>query len=182
MSDDRAPSEGAPRRSFLIGMGALLAGALASLPPLIAGVVALFDPLRRTGSDAGMVRVTRLSALPADGLPRRFTIRSDRVDAWTTYTDTPVGAVYLRRTEEDGVTALNVVCPHAGCFVNLAPDRARFACPCHRSSFALDGSINDPASPSPRDMDELEVEIRDGEVWVRFQNFIPGREDKLPVA
>lgn len=183
MNDEPAPSDGAPRRSFLIGLGAVVAGALAGLTPLVAGVVALFDPLRRTGGEAGFVRVTRLGALPADGVPRRFTIQADLVDAWTTYTDTPVGAVYLRRTEDDGVLALNVVCPHAGCFVNLAPDRGRFACPCHRSSFALDGSINDPASPSPRDMDELEVEVRDGdEVWVRFQNFMPGREEKLPIA
>jgi hypothetical protein len=31
-------------------------------------------------------------------------------------------------------------------------------------------------------MDSLEVEVRDGdEVWVRFQHFLPGREDKTPV-
>ena len=184
MSDENTETPGAPRRKFLLGLGAVVAGALAGLAPLVAGVVALLDPLRRGSREGGgdWVRVTRLSALPEDGLPRKFTISTDRVDAWTTYRDTPVGAVYLRRTD-DGVTALNVVCPHAGCFVNLAPDQGRFACPCHRSSFALDGSINDPASPSPRDMDELEVEIReDDAVWVRFQNFQPGREEKLPVA
>ena len=128
-----------------------------------------------------MTMVTSLSAIPDDGVPQKFTVRSDRVDAWTTYANTPVGAVYLRRTG-DSVSALNVVCPHAGCFVGLAPDRSRFACPCHRSSFDLDGSINDPSSPSPRDMDSLEVEIRNGdEVWIRFQNFLPGREEKTPV-
>jgi hypothetical protein len=31
-------------------------------------------------------------------------------------------------------------------------------------------------------MDALEVEIRGGdEVWVRFQQYLPGREDKTPV-
>lgn len=182
MSDETDRSEGAPRRNFLVAIGAVVVGALAGLAPIVAAVTALLDPLRRASDDAGLVRVTRLSAIPEDGLPRKFTIRSDRVDGWTTYRDTPVGAVYLRRTAE-GVTALNVVCPHAGCFVNLAPDQERFACPCHKSSFALDGSINDPASPSPRDMDELEVVVRNGgEVWVRFQNFQPGREEKLPIA
>ena len=69
------------------------------------------------------------------------------------------GAVYLRR-RGDSIAALNVVCPHAGCFVNVAADRSSFLCPCHKSSFDLDGAVNDPASPSPRDMDALEVEVR----------------------
>jgi Rieske Fe-S protein len=128
-----------------------------------------------------MVRVTRLGAVPESGVPKKFTIATDRVDAWSTYQSTPSGAVYLRRTE-DGIAALNVVCPHAGCFVALMPDNSRFGCPCHKSSFDLDGVINDPSSPSPRDMDALEVEVRNGdEVWVRFQNYLAGRSEKTPV-
>lgn len=159
----------------------MVVGAFASLVPIAAGATALLDPLRRGQRNATMTRVTSLSAIPQNGVPQKFTVQADRVDAWTTYANTPIGAVYLRRTPE-GVEALNVVCPHAGCFVGVAPDRAGFACPCHKSSFDLDGSVNDPASPSPRAMDSLEVEVRDGdEVWVRFQNFLPGREEKTPV-
>ena len=170
-----------PRRSFLTRMGAIVVGAVAGLIPVGAGAAALLDPLRRGTPDTGMVRVTRLSALPPDGTPKKFTVQADRTDAWSTYADTPVGAVYLRRTD-DSVIALNVVCPHAGCFVRLLPDQGRFACPCHNSSFDLDGSVNDPASPSPRAMDALAVEVRNGdEVWVRFQHFLPGREEKVPV-
>ena len=171
---------GEPRRNFLMSLGALVVGGLASLAPLAAGGWALLDPLRRRGADRQMIRVTSLSALPDDGAPRRFTLEADRVDGWATYTDVPIGAVYLRRSG-DQVSALNVVCPHAGCFVGLAADRSRFACPCHKSSFDLDGTVNDPQSPSPRAMDALEVEVRGNDVWVRFQNFLPGREDKTPV-
>jgi len=128
-----------------------------------------------------MVMVTKLAAVPESGTPKKFTIETRRVDAWTTYANTPVGAVYLRRTNQ-GVAALNVVCPHAGCFVGLVPDKSRFGCPCHKSSFDLEGVVNDPASPAPRDMDALHVELRNGdEVWVRFQNFLPGRDEKTPV-
>lgn len=182
MSAHEHPPEGAPRRNFLTATAAVVFGAIAGLVPAVVAIFPILDPLRRRGSDTGLVQVTRLGAVPEAGLPRRFTVQADRQDAWTTYEDTPVGAVYLMRTDS-GLTALNVVCPHAGCFVGLAPDGSRFVCPCHRSSFALDGSINDPASPSPRAMDELEVEIRNGdEVWVRFQNFQPGLEDKLPIV
>lgn len=169
------------RRNFLTRLAAMFVGGLAAVIPVGAGLTALLDPLRRGDGEAGMIRVTRLSALPADGSPRKFTVESDRTDAWATHANTPVGAVYLRRAD-DTVIALNVVCPHAGCFVRLLRDKTRYACPCHNSSFDLDGSVNDPASPAPRAMDALGVEIRNGdEVWVRFQNFLPGREEKVSV-
>ena len=169
------------RRNFLAGASALAVGALATLAPIGVAITTILDPLRRTSKSNGMVLVTRLSAVPEDGSPRKFTVSADRTDAWATYADTPVGAVYLRRTGDD-VLALNVVCPHAGCFVGVADEGSGFACPCHRSSFDLDGVVDDPASPSPRDMDELEVEVRNvDEVWVRFQNFLPGRDEKTAV-
>jgi len=183
MSEQDSPSpSAAPRRSFLTALGAIVVGGLAGLAPVAASVVSVFDPLRKRGSDTGMVRVTTLAVLPPDGSPRKFTINADQTDAWTTHRDAPIGSVYLRAVDGD-VRALNVVCPHAGCFVGVADDGSRFACPCHKSSFDLDGVINDPASPSPRDMDVLEAELRNGdEVWVRFQNFQPGHSDKNPVA
>ena len=169
------------RRSFLASLSALMVGAVASVVPIAVGVTALLDPLRRSQATSSAVHVTQLAALPSDGVPRKFTIETKRVDAWTTFDNVPVGAVYLRRSSE-GISALNVVCPHAGCFVGLAPDRAGFACPCHKSSFDLEGAVNDPGSPSPRAMDALQIEVRNGdEIWVHFQNFLSGREDKTPV-
>jgi menaquinol-cytochrome c reductase iron-sulfur subunit len=42
--------------------------------------------------------------------------------------------------------------------------------------------VQDPKSPSPRGLDDLVVEIRNGtEVWVKFQNFRAGTHDKIPV-
>lgn len=181
MSVEPSDPKGQPRRGFLTAMGALAAGALATVIPIFSGVTSLFDPLRKKAASADMVMVTKVGVLPSNGAPQKFTVTTDQVDAWTTFRDTPVGAVYLRKTD-DGVVALNVVCPHAGCFVNVAEGGDSFACPCHKSAFALDGSISDPDSPAPRAMDELPVEVRNGdEVWVRFQNFLPGREEKVPV-
>ena len=92
-----------------------------------------------------------------------------------------IGAVYLRREKGKPVEALNVACPHAGCFVDYVAARHGYLCPCHNSTFALDGKINDPKSPSPRALDTLEVEIRgEGEIWVRFQNYRAGVSTKVP--
>ena len=162
---------------------ALILGGIAGLVPFGASLAVLLDPVRRKAASNNAIRVASLSALPADGVPRKFQVIASRTDAWNKYPDVPIGAVYLRRTSEKEITAVNVACPHAGCFVNFSTTRGLFLCPCHNSSFAVDGRINDPKSPSPRALDSLEVEIRGGtEVWVRFQNFQPGEKAKVPLA
>jgi menaquinol-cytochrome c reductase iron-sulfur subunit len=122
-----------------------------------------------------------LESIPADGIPHKYPVLASRVDAWNRSPNSAIGAVYLRRTAEKKVEALNVVCPHAGCFVDFKPGTKSFFCPCHNSSFQLDGQIADPKSPSPRGMDALEVEVREGgEVWVKFQNFKSGHRERIP--
>jgi len=170
------------RRSFLKAGVAAVAGGVALLTPLAAGVVAFVSPLwRRAGGTVEFRRVTALAALAADGIPRRFPVRAERINAWNRSPKVAVGAVYLVRTSETEVRAFNVVCPHAGCVVEYAPAWRGFLCPCHNSTFATDGRINETSSPSPRGLDELPVVLRpDGGVWVRFQNFRTGTREKHP--
>ena len=171
------------RRDFVVGIFASIIGAVLGLVPLGAGLVVLLDPLRRRASENGAVRVASLEAVPADGIPRKFPVLATRVDAWNKYSQVPVGAVYLRRTPDGKLLALNVVCPHAGCFVDFLAGSGHFHCPCHNSSFAVTGKVDDPASPAPRGMDTLEAEVRAGkDIWVKFQNFQAGRAEKVPVA
>jgi menaquinol-cytochrome c reductase iron-sulfur subunit len=171
-----------PRRDFLIKAAALVIGAVTVLVPLVSGLLVLLSPLRRKSSAAGAVRVASLKTLPADGEPRKFPVLATRVDAWNRTPDVPVGAVYLRRVGDREVRAFNVVCPHAGCFIDYRPGQDHYHCPCHNSSFTLDGKVLDPRSPSPRAMDELPVEIRgDGEIWVKFQNFRAGVKEQIAV-
>ena len=134
-------------------------GGCCILVPAASGLVAWLDPLARNAAEGAMVRVASLSALPADGTPRRVTVVAGRRDGWTREPDVPLGAIYVRRTGDKQVVALHSVCPHAGCFVDYKAEKKSFFCPCHDSTFAMDGSINDPKSPSPRPMDSMEVEI-----------------------
>ena len=162
---------------------AVILGVIAGLVPIGAGLAVIFDPIRRKAGANNAIRVATLSALPADGVPRRFQVIANRTDAWNKYPEVPIGAVYLRRVGEKEVTALNVACPHAGCFVDFSSAKGLFLCPCHNSSFAVNGSISERNSPSPRPMDSLEVEIRNGtEIWVRFQNFQAGEKAKVAMA
>jgi Rieske Fe-S protein len=181
------------RRGILVGMLAFVVGIFVGIFPLGAGLLTFFDPILKKKEEGGgeddsaggqLLRVGLLENIPADGTPVQAPVIANLTDAWNREPNQPIGAVYLRR-EGDKVVAFNAICPHAGCFIGFDTRRDCFQCPCHMSSFNLDGSRQMP-SPSPRDLDMLVVEedilAKTGEVWVRFQNFYPGTADREPKA
>jgi menaquinol-cytochrome c reductase iron-sulfur subunit len=181
------PVAEAPRRNVLVAFAATVIGGLVGIVPFAAGLATFLDPLvklrARTGGAAAagsghpLRRVAALSALPADGTPVQVPVIADLTDAWNRESNQPIGAVYLRR-QNGKVECFNAICPHAGCFVAYSADRKVFQCPCHTSSFELDGQRILP-SPSPRNMDALKVDaekLKADEVWVEFVNYYPGKE------
>ena len=181
-----APPPTTPRRNVVAAAAATIIGMLVGIVPLAAGLATFFDPLlRRRGKGGGegagrpFRRVASLDALPADGTPVQVPVVADLTDAWNREPNQPIGAVYLRR-QKDTVECFNAICPHAGCFVGYSADRKVFQCPCHTSAFTLNGDRITP-SPAPRNMDQLEVDpakLKEGEVWVQFVNYYPGKEDQ----
>ena len=192
---DSPPSP--PRRKFAMEIASIVVGAIVGVFPVIVSVFPFLDPLRRarkspefsqdtgaTGSE-GFLRICGLDALTVGSPPQRFAVISDQTDAWNFSPQQPIGAVYADRPEENVVRVFNVTCPHAGCSVSC--DGAAYVCPCHNSSFELDGSKRASDSgrenPSPRPLDQLVVDqtrLASGDVWVEFQNFYPGRKEKTP--
>lgn len=172
------------RRGFLVASAATVIGGIVGLVPFLSGLAVLLDPLRRKGASEQAIRVATLDALPADGLPHQFAVVAEtRNDAWTRYRHEPIGSVHLvRKPGTTEVVALHATCPHAGCLVPFNAERKCFKCPCHNSAFALDGKRLDEKSPSPRDMDSLECEVRGNEVWVKFQDFQIATAEKKPKA
>lgn len=172
------------RRGFLQKSAALICGGVALLIPAAAGVVAFLNPLRQKSSGGQFMRLASLDVLPEDGTPRKIPVIADRTDAWNRYPAEPIGAVFLRRVG-DGVAALQVICPHAGCSISFegSAGEGKFFCPCHAASFNLLGERTDATSPSPRNMDTLDAEIRDkNEVWVKYQTFGLGTAKKVAQA
>ena len=162
---------------------------LVTLIPSAAGLLVFFDPLRRKSETGGFIRVGSLSAIPENGVAQKFQVLKTKTDVWNVVPDEPVGAVYLQRVGSGKVRALNAKCPHAGCFVNFKGSEKHFHCPCHDSTFEMDGRIRNPNSPAPRPLDELEVQLRapdgtetpDGtEIYVKFQNYRVGVKHKEP--
>jgi len=173
------------RRSFF----AILAGGLAMLGPIGAGVWSFLSPLFRKAASP-QVRVALLDQVPDDGRPYFFPVVADRQDAWTSYEQQKVGAVYLvRQPGDETPTAFTAKCPHAGCSVGYSAEEEKFKCPCHTSAFHVDGSrVNGDKEVSPRDLDTLEVELRElgvaggeavTEVLVTFVDYKTGHSEKI---
>lgn len=172
-------SEPEDRREFLNRAVAAAAGGVVGLAPVAMGAYTLADPLSKS-SGAPFVSITPVSSVQADS-PLPFRVIADLHDGWNLFPQQVVGTVYLRRREDGTVQALSAICPHLGCYVAYNAGEGQFQCPCHTSKFQVDGERVLPCV-SPRRMDELEVEIREDKVWVRFQKFKTGVEEKKPKA
>lgn len=185
----RSPAT-APRRDFLWSLGAVVVGGVVGVVGVLSGVWTFLDPLARrtrlplgagsgSGPGEGYYRITALSAVPEDGVPRRYPVLANQVDAWNYTPNQPIGAVYLRRVSGGELQVFHSTCPHAGC--SVSPVGTAFHCPCHNSSFNFDGQREarpGKKNPSPRDLDQLEYKVVDGDVWIEFKDFYTGREEK----
>ncbi len=199
MLNSKPSSDAGPdRRNFVSSVASLVIGGLLGVFPLVTGLVALVNPLysrrglpRKAESQSGAgpedyTRICSLAALAVDDPPQMFQVVGDKLDAWNYTPQQDIGTVFVRRTEENAVTVFNATCPHAGCTVSC--DGHVFNCPCHNSSFNLDGTKRESDSgrenPSPRDLDKLVVDetklTTEGEVWIKFQNFYTGRAEPKP--
>ena len=167
----------AERRGFLkllAGGFAALAGALATVPVLGSVVTPLLKP---KAEDGGLLRAVALSELQ-EGVPKRVELVATVVDGWTRAVGV-VGAVWLIKKADGTVSAMSTVCPHSGCSINQK-SKATFGCPCHDSTFQLDGVATE--GPSPRPMDTLEVQVKEKDVLVRYKRFKIGVKEKAEIG
>jgi menaquinol-cytochrome c reductase iron-sulfur subunit len=185
-----APAVEGPRRGFLAKALAFLTGGVLVTLPAAAGFTFFLDPLlRKRGSTGGaegrrdaegFLPVTPLAAIPADGRPQIFTVYDDTVDAWNKFANQPVGRVFLRKLPDGSVSAFNVRCPHLGCAVDYRPSQNDYLCPCHMSAFDLEGHKKNEIPP--RNLDSLDVKVKNAEVWVRYEVFKAGTPDRIVVS
>ena len=74
------------------------------------------------------------------------------------------GRFYLARLSDGGFIAVSIRCTHLGCSINWEDDKKRFICPCHSSSFAINGEVENP--PAPSALDYFPIKIENGIVKV----------------
>jgi|TARA_B110000467_G_C18129971_1_gene372763 Rieske Fe-S protein len=172
------------RRKFIV-VSTIGVSAVCGIFPIASGITTILDPVKKSSDNQEKVpwtKVAPLRNLPEDGKPAKFEVILEKVkDAWTTYKNVPVGAVYLAR-KGDEVEAFNLKCPHLGCAVDFRSKSNDYFCPCHNSTFGIDGSVSDADSPSPRGLDTMDTKVEDGDIWIRFQQFRPNIAEKIPLS
>jgi len=90
-----------------------------------------------------------------------------------------VHVVWAMKHSPSEVTVFSPICTHAGCYYNWDSQTGHFECPCHGSVFSLAGKVL--AGPAPRQLDTLKNKIENGELFVVWQEFQAGIQQKIPV-
>lgn len=142
----------ASRRSFatlaIYGLWTLIGGALA----IPAGIYLLFPPRLRKGGD--WVEVGEVAKLQPD-VPEELMFRRNKLDGWKLISQKV--SAWVVKTPGQGVIAFGPQCPHLGCAYHWEERSKEFFCPCHNSTFSMDGKVL--TGPSPRALDRYEVKV-----------------------
>lgn len=165
------------RRGFLraCAVGCTGAGLTAALA--VPGIRSLVFPIAHetvTGGDIHL-EIGKESQFK-EGEPTLVELVTDRRDGFNRQEAVRIGTVWVLRKGES-LKAYSSVCPHLGCGIDFDADKKKFLCPCHTSWFSLDGAME--SGPSPRGMDEFELQIKEGIVTVHFQKFKLGIAQKV---
>jgi cytochrome b6-f complex iron-sulfur subunit len=76
------------------------------------------------------------------------------------------GQFYLVRRDDGGFLAVSIKCSHLGCSIAWNESENKFICPCHSSSFDINGEVLHP--PAPRALDIYEISIDNGIIRVQL--------------
>ncbi len=87
--------------------------------------------------------------------------------------DVPVGSGVLRagpnaesimvtRPDESTILAVSAICTHQGCTVQ--PKQGELDCPCHGSTYDLQG--HNTGGPAPRPLAQYDIRVTDGQVFL----------------
>jgi len=146
---------------------------------------ALLDPILREDDEGTSVFVDigALEDFP-EGVVRAVVANKAKRDSWVHYPAEPSAGLFVRRGKGEEVQVFTRVCPHLGCSIN-ATEAGGFNCPCHGSAFDGKGHRLDhdgSANPSPRDMDTLEYEVKDGRLLVQVVHYRTGTAEKEAIS
>ncbi len=145
------------RRSFLelsiFGLGAIIGGALA-----VPAVGYLFSR-KSNQAQTDWIDVGDASRIPQEE-PLEVLFRRKRVDGWKVLDERT--SAWVSKDSNGEIVALAPGCTHLGCAYHWVKDKKEFLCPCHTSTFSLDGKVT--AGPAPRALDRYQARVVNGKL------------------
>ncbi|MEW6322174.1 MAG: Rieske (2Fe-2S) protein [Acidobacteriota bacterium] len=154
-------SEPLARRRFLVRVVAAVHAAIGGALAFVLGTAAVapgFERRRATWIRAGAIDRLR------EHEPVPVTLRVARQDGYAQVVDRRV--VYLVRTGERTVRALESTCTHLGCRTSYDRERRLIQCPCHGGRFDAQGQV--VAGPPPAPLPALPTRVEGDDVLVEL--------------
>jgi len=146
-------AKGPDRRKFHVSLiytlWALITGAI-SLP----AAIYLLVPSKSKKTAGTWVEAGDITHLQPN-VPEEFVFRQTRLDGWKVSSEK--STAWVIRQGNSKVIAFAPQCTHLGCAYSYDQQNKEFLCPCHTSTFSLDGKVL--TGPAPRALDRYEVKI-----------------------
>jgi menaquinol-cytochrome c reductase iron-sulfur subunit len=120
----------------------------------------VFSP-PKSRKDTGWTDLGDISRIPLDR-PEEVVFRRNRVDGWKVVTEK--NTAWVVRKGDDEVVAFAPQCTHLGCAYHWVEQNREFLCPCHTSTFSIDGKVL--TGPAPRPLDRYETNISNNRLLI----------------
>ena len=147
------------RRSFysavIAGLGGLITIALGAP----AAAYLFIRPKSQKQGD--FVPAADLSQLTI-GKPEEVVFRRTRVDGWRVLNEK--STAWVLRKDDQNVVAYTPQCTHLGCAYHWEEKDNNFLCPCHTSTFSIDGKVL--TGPAPRPLDRYVTKVEQGKILI----------------
>ena len=150
------------RRGFMtkitVGIGAFI-GAVLALPLISAMVDPVIRKKGKTWRNVGKLADFEVGATQMVSFKNASPYKWEAKISYS--------AAYLRREENDKLTAFSVNCAHLGCPVRWVAKSELFLCPCHGGVYYKDGSR--ASGPPPRGLYTYPVRIKNNIVEIETE-------------
>jgi menaquinol-cytochrome c reductase iron-sulfur subunit len=133
----------ATRRRFLSRITNGILSVIGGILAFIGGGAVLSSTVRR---QEDWLPASTLLDLP-DNEPTPVTLTVARLDGFREVIDRRT--IFLVKTGESEVTAIDSTCTHLGCLVAWDPQAQVFKCPCHGGVYDRTGAVKDGPPPMP---------------------------------
>lgn len=160
MTHDQTTPSSIGRRNFLVRAIAAIHTTIGATVAFIFGSATLAPSFTR--KEEAWLNAGAFDRLP-ENQPVPVTLRITRQDGYTQVVDRTV--VYLVRTGDQQVRALQSTCTHLGCRTSYDRQTKRIVCPCHGGEFDVQGNV--VAGPPPAPLPTLETRVEQGQVLVQ---------------
>jgi menaquinol-cytochrome c reductase iron-sulfur subunit len=170
---EAGPDDGGRRRFLeaVVGIFTALIGLALAVPFLGTIIGSSFRARKEL-----FAKATPLRDLPAG---RPVDIAYEQMSSDGFLTRQAVRHVWVVKKSATEATVFSPICPHLGCRYDWDAGASLFKCPCHASVFRMDGAV--VSGPAPRPLDTLPAEVRDGVLYVEWEQFQVGVPQKKQI-